>query len=591
MKQPRFEIAPCSEEAVARLRRELGVSGALAQVLVRRGYDEPALARAFLAAEEEHDAGAFAGIDVAVATILDHVRAGRRITIHGDYDVDGVCSTAILVRALRALDADVDSYLPDRAGDGYGLGAATVRRLAARGTQLLMTADCAITAVEEVALARELGMQVVVSDHHAPRADGRLPDAPIVHPAVCGYPCADLCATAVAYKLAQAVFAAAGRDAGELAQDLDLVALATIADVVALTGENRTLVRRGLRALAATRKPGLRALMGAAHVQPGSVDERAVGFALAPRINAAGRLYRADAALELLLTEDAQRAGQIAAELDHSNAERKQVETRIRYEAEAQLSELGERDAYVLAREGWHAGVIGIVAARLAERHNRPVVMIALEGGKGRGSGRSIASFDLLAGLDACSEHLLGHGGHRAAAGLEIDAECVPAFATAMAAYASAALAPEDLLAAERVDAVVGGDELGMQLAEELRSLAPFGRANPSVSLMVADASFSDARAMGEGKHVRFTVSSRGARARAVAFGGGAKLPVAEGAPVQATFALEVNEWRGVSEPRLVLRHALAAPSPIVAARLSGPAPVEQLPQEEPEELVLFALP
>jgi single-stranded-DNA-specific exonuclease len=593
MQPPRFEIAPCPPEAVLCLQRELGVSRALAQVLVRRGHDTPRLAGAFLAADEQHEHALFAGIDAAVETILAHVRERRRITVHGDYDVDGVCSTAILLRALRRLDADVDSYLPDRASDGYGLGEATVRRLAARGTQLLVTADCAITAVEEVALARELGMQVVVTDHHSPRADGRLPDAPIVHPALCGYPCEQLCATAVAYKLAQALFAAAGRDPAELEQDLDLVALATIADVVALTGENRTLVRRGLRALASTRKPGLRALMSAARVDAGRVNERAVAFALAPRINAAGRMYRADAGLELVLTEDAERAAQIASELDRANAERREVETRIRWEAEAQVAELGERSAYVLAGEGWHGGVIGIVAARLVEQHHRPVVLIALDGERGRGSGRSIGSFDLLGGLNACAEHLIGHGGHRAAAGLEIDAACVQSFAQALGEHAERVLAPADLAPVEHVDAVVAGDELGMELAEELQSLAPFGRANPGVSLMVADASFSDARPMGEGKHVRFTVHSRGARARAVAFGTGGKLPVPDGEPAQATFTLEVNEWRGVSEPRLVLRHAVAVPAAIDAARLpprepSAPTAADETVQEE---LVLFALP
>jgi single-stranded-DNA-specific exonuclease len=600
METPRFDIAPCCPDAVARLQRELGVSRALAQVLVRRGHEAPERARAFLAADEQHHHSQFAGIDAAVQSILRHVADARRITIHGDYDVDGVCSTAILLRALRALGADVDSYLPDRA-EGYGLSEATVRRLAARGTQLLVTVDCAITAVDEVRLAGELGMRVVVTDHHAPRADGRLPDAPIVHPAVCGYPCAELCATAVAHKLAQAVFEGAGRQAAELQDDLDLVALATIADVVALVGENRTLVRRGLRALAATRKPGLRALMAAAGVDPSHVNERSVAFALAPRINAAGRMYRADAGLELIVTQDSERAAQVAAELDRANAERREVEARIRWEAEAQVAELGDRAAYVLAGEGWHPGVIGIVAARLVERHHRPVVLIALDGARGRGSGRSISAFDLLAGLDACAAHLIGHGGHRAAAGLEIDGGCVTAFANALGAHAESALEAADLAPVEHVDAVVGGDELGMELAEELQSLAPFGRANPGVSLMVEDATFGDARAMGEGKHVRFTVSSRGARARAVAFGTGGSLPVEDGAPVHATFTLEVNEWRGVSEPRLVLRHAVAAMGAIGAARLqpahSPPAPpADQEQQEEPaakegEELVLFALP
>jgi single-stranded-DNA-specific exonuclease len=582
----RFEIPDCPAADVARLQRELGVSDPLAQVLVRRGLAEPVSARRFLDGEEEHSPQAFAGIDLAVDSIMSHLARGGRITIHGDYDVDGICSTAVLVRALRELGGDVDSYLPDRAGDGYGLNARTVERLAARGTRLLVTADCAITAVEEVALAQELGMDVVVSDHHAPRADGMLPHAPIVHPAVCGYPFRELCATAVAYKLAQAVFAAAGRDADELRNDLDLVALATIADVVPLLGENRALVRRGLRALAGTGKPGLRALMSVAGIDPARINERAVGFALAPRLNAAGRLYRADAALELILTQDGARAGQIAQELDSANRERREVEQRIRFEAEAQLSSLGERAAYVLAGEGWHAGVIGIVASRLVERSGRPVVMIALEGDHGRGSGRSVDSFDLLAGLNACSEHLLGFGGHRAAAGLEIERDRVPDLARALDAYAERVISPADLVAVERVDAVVGGEDVGMALAEELQSLSPFGRGNPGVSLLLADATFADARPMGEGRHVRFTVSSRGTRARAVAFGNGGRLPVDDGAPAQATFTLEVNEWNGVSEPRLVLRRA----QPLEQA---PPAPTAQAPaaEREDEELVLFALP
>ncbi|HTA36935.1 MAG TPA: single-stranded-DNA-specific exonuclease RecJ [Solirubrobacteraceae bacterium] len=571
MQRPRFQIADCPSAQVGALRAELGVSGALAQVLVRRGFGEVEQARAFLAAEEQHDASAFAGIQTAVATILEHVSRAERITVHGDYDVDGICSTAVLLRALRSLGADVDHYLPDRIGDGYGLAETTVRRLAARGTRLLITADCAITAVAEVALAQQLGMRCVVTDHHTPRADGALPSAPIVHPAVCGYPCVELCATAVAYKLAQALFAAAGRDPRELERDLDLVALATIADVVPLLGENRALVQRGLHTLAATAKPGLRALMSVARVNPARVDERAVGFALAPRLNAAGRLYRADAGLELILTDDPLRAAQVADELDRANYERREVELRIRYEAEAQIATLGERSAYVLAGEGWHAGVIGIVASRLAEQSNRPVVLVALEGDRGKGSARSIPAFDLLAGLDACAELLLRHGGHRAAAGLEIERGRVAELAAAFDAHAARTLAADDLLALERVDALVGGEELGMALAEELTRLAPFGRGNPAVSLMLADARFRDLRPMGEGKHVRFTVESRGARAQAVAFGNGGVLPVQDGELAEATFKLEVNEWNGVSEPRLVLRHAAPAQVSIEVRPLAAP--------------------
>src|SRR6202167_276483 len=318
----RFDISDCDPASIARLRDELGVSDALAQVLVRRGYEDPLRARTFLAADEHHELERFAGLSDATALMLAATSAGRRITIHGDYDVDGVCSTALLLRTLRKLGANVDWYLPDRA-EGYGLSEDTVRGLAQRGTSLLVTVDCGITAVEEVALARSLGIEVIVSDHHLPRADGKLPDAPIVHPLLCGYPCRDLCAAAVAHKLAQATLLAAGRDSHEADEDLDLVALATIADVVPLLGENRYIVRRGLRVLAATGKPGLRALMAVARIEPGKLNERGVAFGLAPRINASGRLYRADAALELILTQDQARAAQIAHELDRANSERR----------------------------------------------------------------------------------------------------------------------------------------------------------------------------------------------------------------------------------------------------------------------------
>ena len=560
-----MQIAPASVPDTLRLARELGVSHAVAQVLVRRGFGDPDAARAFLAGDERHDPSAFAGIERAVALVGAHLDAGSRITVHGDYDVDGVCSTAVLVRALRGLGASVDWYLPDRATDGYGLNARTVERIAARGTRLLITADCAIGAVAEVAQARAAGLDVIVTDHHAPPADGVLPDAPIVHPVICGYPCADLCATAVAHQFALAVYGARGEAPAPLLEDLDLVALATIADVVPLLGENRTLVREGLRALATTAKPGLRALMAVAGVDPGRVDERAIGFALCPRLNAAGRLHRADAALELVLTEDEARAAAVADELDRANHERRHTETRILFEAEAQVAQRGERAAYVLAGEDWHPGVIGIVASRLVERHHRPVVCIALDGEGGRGSGRSIDGFDLLGGLHACAGHLRRHGGHRVAAGLEIDRSQVEAFEAALCAHAEAVLSESDLVPTVRADAVVSGDELGLSLAEELRALGPFGRGNPAVALLLPAATVHDVRPMGEGRHVRFTVTAGGSRSQAVAFGNGGRLPVGEDVPLDAVFSLEVNEFRGAVEPRLVLRDMQACAPPGIA--------------------------
>jgi single-stranded-DNA-specific exonuclease len=364
----RLSVTPYEFAAAETLAAALECSHVLAQVLVRRGMGDPETARAFLAAGDVHPLESWPGLAEIAERILGHVGRGAHITVHGDYDVDGICSTAILVRALRTLGADVDWYLPSRIDDGYGLALATVERLAARGTDLLITVDCAVTAVEEVAAARAAGMDVVVTDHHSARADGALPDAPLVHPRLNGYPCPDLCAAGVAHKLAQALLAAAGEDPAQADEDLDLVAMATVADVVPLVGENRRLVRQGLRALANTRKVGLRALMEVARVDPSGLDESAIGFRLGPRLNAAGRLYRADAGLELLLTDDRERARAVAQELDAVNAERRDVETRIRFEAEALVNEHPEGRALVLASEGWHPGVIGIVASRIAER-------------------------------------------------------------------------------------------------------------------------------------------------------------------------------------------------------------------------------
>ncbi len=570
----RLNIAPLDVRAATALQDALPVSFPLAQILVRRGLADPDAARAWMAAADTHDVAHFTGLDVAVATVLRHTRAATRITIHGDYDVDGVCSTAILVRTLRHLGATVDWYLPGRVQDGYGLQPATIDRLTARGTALLVTVDCGITAVEEVALARAAGIEVVITDHHSPRADGRLPDAPLVHPGVCGYPCPELCAGAVAYKFAGALLAGAGVDPAFADADLDLVALATVADCVPLVGENRRLVREGLTVMRRTTKPGLRALMRVSKADPAALDATAIGFRLGPRLNAAGRMLRADAALELLLTDDEDRATAVAHELDHLNAERRLTETRILFSAEAQVAKAsadGVPAALVLCGDDWHPGVIGIVASRLAERHHRPVIMIAMDGTHGTGSGRSIAGFDLLAGLDAGATHLERHGGHRAAAGCTIARECVDAFRAAFVAQAAATLTPEDLVPSERVDAVVCGDELGLELADELQRLAPFGIGNPAPILLVPGAQLLDPRPMGEGKHVRFTVRAGGVQARAVAFGR-ATLPEGAERGLPATFRLERNEWNGTVEPRLVLREAIAGQGP-GSVTLLGEAP------------------
>ena len=551
----RWNCKPYSYAAADAIARELSLQPTTAAMLVRRGCSGPEDARRFLAAEERYDPSEFDGIDVACDLVLDHVRRGSKILVHGDYDVDGVASTAILVRALRVLGAEASWHLPSRFEEGYGLARSSVERLPGEGVGLLITADCAITAVDEVALARSLGVDVIVTDHHRPAE--QLPDCPIVHPVVSGYPFADLCAAGVAYKLAQALFARAGLDAARADEDLDLVALATVADLVSLRGENRRLVTEGLRALARTSKPGLRALMKVSAVDPSRVDAGAVGYRLAPRINAAGRLQRADAALELVLTGDEQRAGEVADELDLLNRERQDTETRLVFAAEGALAEYpDDAPAYVLAGEGWHPGVIGIVASRLVERYHRPVVLIALDGESGKGSGRSIPAFDLHAGLSAASAHLTRFGGHRAAAGLDIARSEVDAFREAFVAHAGSVLSPEDLQPEERVDAIVPGGALNLLLCEELERLAPFGFGNPTPTLLVPAARIADVRGMGKEKaHASFNVVSGGSRARAVAFRTNAKaLESRVDEPHDVAVRLELNEWSGAQEARLVLR-------------------------------------
>jgi single-stranded-DNA-specific exonuclease len=557
----RWACPPYDVATARRLAEGLGVSSTVGTVLARRGFTGVEEARRFLAADERHSPTDLPGVPEATTVILEHVRRGTKIAVFGDYDVDGVCSTAMLVRTLRALGADPAWALPSRFDEGYGLSTAAVERLAGRGIGLLVTVDCGITAVEQVAAALAGGLDVVVTDHHRPPRT--LPDCPVVHPVPGGaappYP-TSLCAAGVVLKLSEELRGPAGAE-----EDLDLAALATVCDLVPLQDENRRIVKDGLQALARTDKPGLRALMEVAALDPGELTEHALGFRLGPRINAAGRMGRADAALELLLTEDPDRATEIARELDLLNRDRQEAETRILFAADAACAGQASRAALVVAGEGWHPGVVGIVASRLVEKWRRPAVVIALDeaGQPGRGSGRSISAYDLHAGLGACARHLTRFGGHRMAAGLELEAKAVDAFREALAAHAGAALAPDDLIPVEPVDAVVPGGALGLELAEELELLRPFGMGNPQPTLLVPAARIENVAGMGEERqHARFTLVTGGARARGVAFGATQKsLASTAGAPHHVAVRLESNRWNGTVEPRVQLR-ALCPPAP-----------------------------
>lgn len=571
----RFTLDPYDYWEVRRLASELSLAEPVAITLVRRGYRTVDAARRFLEAREEHDPLEFDRMELVCDRILSVVHRRGRITVHGDYDVDGVSSTAILVSTLRSLGAECDWLIPDRHSDGYGLTMSTVERLKRRGTDLVITVDCGIGSVEEVAAARASGMEVVVTDHHLPGE--LLPDCPIVHPIVCDYPFEGLCAAGVVHKLAVALCEAAGHGAVETVggrrhpcdRDLDLVALATVADMVPLVGENRRLVREGLRVLRDSPRVGLRALMGAAGVDPEAIDSGALGFRLAPRINAAGRLYRADAGVELMLTQDPDRAGEIAEELGRANAERRWAEQKAVEGAErarsALPSELAAAPALVLAGEGWHPGVVGIAASRLVERHYRPTILLSVDGATAKGSARSIPGFDLVAALGACDTHLTRYGGHRAAAGLELEAKNLDAFREAFVARAAAEIDPSDLVRKEQLDALVGvGREgIGMDLARQLESLGPFGMGNPGPRLLVPSGRLREVRPLGEeGKHSRFQLESGAGRALGVAFGMNGELSKRQDQALDVSIELEVDRWNGAEQPRVVVRELYPLASP-----------------------------
>jgi single-stranded-DNA-specific exonuclease len=559
-----WTIAPCAPDDAAEIGAALGVDNLTASVLARRGYADVESARTFLeGADPGHDPFLLGDMAVACERIRAAVAAGKRICVHGDYDADGICATALALLVLRELGADPGWHLPSRFEEGYGVQVDTVRRVAEEGYELMITVDCGITAVEAVEEAKRVGLDMIVTDHHRPAE--QLPDCPLVVTRPSEYPFPELCGTGVVHKLGQALL---GQDSAALRAHADIVSLATIADVVPLVDENRALAIEGLRRLAATQKPGLRALMRGAHVDPAVVDSGAVGFRLAPRINAAGRLGHPGAALELLLTDDPDTARRIADDLEQLNRERQAVEDTIVRAAIAQVEEWPEakrsRRAYVLAHEEWHEGVIGIVASRLVERYHRPVVLIAAGEEEWKGSGRSIPAFDLHGGLKECSGLLERFGGHRAAAGLSIRPERIEEFAAAFAQHAAGVLGEDDLRRVTRIDAVVPRNvPLTLGLCQELRRLAPFGLGNPNVTLLAPACALGDLAAVGEGKHLRFRIRTEAGvdGGSAIAFGMGRdldrfRLP----GRYDVAFRLQENHWNGTVAPQLVVQRVFDTP-------------------------------
>jgi single-stranded-DNA-specific exonuclease len=480
-------------DAVSRLAAELGISPTLATVLANRGAADPGTASAFLDAtlDDLHHPLAMRGMTDAVFTVARAVRERRRVLVWGDYDVDGVTATTLLVDFLRRHQVDVGYHIPHRIEEGYGLDAAAIRRHAARDVKLIVTVDCGISDAAAVREARALGIDVVVTDHHEPPAE--LPDANAVlnpHLPGCRYPFKRLAGVGIAFKLAQALAALIGPGAGadddpRLLGYLDLVALGTVADIAPLVGENRVLVRHGLLALGASRRPGVRALLACAGIETRPLRAAQIGFGLGPRINAAGRLDRADDAVELLLTADNREARRLAEVLDRHNLARRTIEADIRAEAIAMVERAGapgEDAVLVLSAPDWHPGVIGIVAAKLAERYARPALLVSTGRDPGRGSARSFGDRDLYAQLRAHGELFAALGGHAHAAGFSIRAADIPRLRRALNAGGAAAAGADGLRPAARrldIDADLDFAGVGAGLAQELRRLAPFGHGNP----------------------------------------------------------------------------------------------------------------
>lgn len=569
----RWRLRPHDPVRIAALSREANLSPLVAQLLLNRGINDPARAVVFLQAKlaSLHDPECLPGAAEAADRIVRAVRAHRKIVIYGDYDVDGVCGTSVLWDCLRLAGAtDVDYYIPHRVEEGYGVNPEALQRLATEcGAELIVTVDCGISAVREARLARELGVEFIITDHHTIGPD--LPEADvIVHPGLpeSRYPCKDLCGAAVAFKVAWQICKSFGdgkkasphlRDF--LVQSIGLVAMATVADVVPLGEENRILVRHGLAGMFAAPTVGMRALMeitgclGKKRLTAGTV-----GFGLAPRINAAGRLERAMKAVEMLTTDDTVIARELAEELDRCNTRRQEVEQTIVAETHEMIKAqggLGDRGAIVLGREGWHPGVIGIVASRLAEMYHRPAVIVALGEPVSQGSARSIPGFNLYEAIKACAAGLTGFGGHCAAAGLKLPAAHFPSFAEIFDHHCRSALTPDQLEKVLTIDAEVPLGMLTTRIVEEIEALEPYGVGNPKPILVASRVRIvGEPRIVGERKnHLQFRVAQGTAIVKAIGWNmaeRGRKLTA--NTLCSLAFHPQINEWNGRREVQLDIR-------------------------------------
>ena len=538
------------------LARELNLPAALCRLLALRGFTQADRAKQYLKPrlEELHDPFLLAGMDAAVARLRRAVRDGEKIFVHGDYDVDGICSAALYTRVLRSLGATVQAFVPHRITDGYDLGHAGVRAAAEFGASVILTGDCGIVAHDAVSAARDLGIDVIVTDHHTP--GDTLPDcAAVINPnrSDCGYPEKGLAGVGVAFKLCQALATVHGLPHDALWYYLDLVAVATIADLAPLTGENRTLTRYGLKVLKETKNPGLAALLRTAGLSEHPVLAAGqISHVLAPRINAVGRMSEAARGVKLLLEDDPANAHAIAQSLEDENRTRQEVDRATLAQALDMLE--GDYDpernrVIVLAAEGWHPGVIGIVASRVVELLHRPTILIALEEGgeRGRGSARSIPAFHLYNALHSCAHHLERFGGHKYAAGMEIRAENIPLLRADLEAYAAGVLQPEDLVPELCYDLELRLPEANADLLRLMRHLGPHGVGNPSPVFVARQVSIAGyPKVVGE-NHVKLQLTQDGTQLAAIGFRMANRLNDLDltRTPIDVAFQLHLDRFNG----------------------------------------------
>jgi single-stranded-DNA-specific exonuclease len=549
----RWQLRQADETAVARLAEALAVKPLIARLLAHRGVIEPELARRFLSASLRSDLPSpflMTGMEKAAERLARALAARELICVWGDYDVDGTTGTATIICFLREIGAEPIYYIPHRIGEGYGLNVEGLKQLRERGVGVLVSVDCGVSNYNEIEFARSLGLDVIVVDHHQPPE--ALPPALAIlnpHQTGCAFPDKGLCGAGLAFYLVIGLRAKL-RDAGwfksaepDLRTCLDVVTLGTIADMVPLKGVNRVLTRRGLEVLGGSTRPGILALKKVAGLRDGEVTAGQVGFRLGPRINAAGRMDAAVKVVQMLTTASADEALKIAEELDAHNRERQATEAKV-LEAALDIAgaDIGERYSLVLGEDGWHPGVLGIVASRVVEKFHRPTVVVGFQDGVGKGSARSIRGFHITEAFRSCADCLEKFGGHEYAGGLTIRRDKFAAFAERFEAAARQALAPEDLTPLVEVDAELGFSAIGMDLMKDLGALEPFGIGNPEPLFMTRGVEIAERKAINGG--ARLKLRQGGKTLGAVAFGLGEALPESA-TNIDIVYRVNENEWNG----------------------------------------------